>query len=186
MLFRSRPRMKATMTITVRRIAAGIAMVLAISGGPTAAQDARDADQSTTSVLVGRGLLDGMTFVGKIGPEDDQDLDDKLHFAAGQFWSTNCVACGYRPGPYRSHRVGDVVRFHGALQSADGGRFEYDGHVVGAQVDVRINWTQQRWYGDIERRLAFAGALSPAAPVPSVPALSAAGSSDASATCRRL
>jgi hypothetical protein len=175
--------MEGTMTIELRRIGAGIAVVLAILASPTAAQDARAADNSAASA---HGPLDGMSFVGKIGPEDNRDLDDELHFAAGQFWSTNCVACGYQPGTYWSRRVGDSIHFHGTLQSAEGGRFDYSGRVVGGQVDVRINWTQQRWYGDIERKLAFVGALAPAAPLPGVPALSTGRSSDASAQCRRL
>ena len=174
------------MGIALRRIGAGIAVVLAVLTSPTVAQDVREADKSAASALTGHGPLDGMSFVGKMGPEDNRDLDVELHFAAGQFWSTNCVACGYQAGPYWSRRVGDSIHFHGSLQSADGGSFDFSGRVVGAQIDVRINWTQKRWYGDIGRKLAFVGALAPAVPLQGAPALLTGRGSDASAQCRRL
>jgi hypothetical protein len=72
------------------------------------------------------------------------------------------------------------------LQRATGGRFDYSGQVVGVQIDVRINWIQQRWYGDVERKLAFVGSLAPTAPQSRDLALPAARSSDATAQCKRL
>lgn len=178
--------MEARMEVEFRRLGAGTAVVLAILASPTAAQDAREVDKTVASARTAQGPLDGMSFVGKIGPEDKPDLNDELHFAAGQFWSTNCVACGYQPGPYWSRRVGDDIHFHGALQSANGGRFDYTGRVVGGQINVHINWTQQRWYGDVERKLAFVGTLIPTSSLPGVPALPTGTGSDASAQCRRL
>ena len=119
------------MAIKLRRTVAFISVVFAILASSAAAQDVRVADNSAASAPAGQGPLDGMSFVGKIRPEDNRDLDDELHFAAGQFWSKNCVACGYQPGPYWSRKDGGNIHFHGALQSADGGRFDYSGRVVG-------------------------------------------------------
>ncbi|MEO5698833.1 MAG: hypothetical protein ABIQ60_17055 [Burkholderiaceae bacterium] len=174
------------MAIKLRRIGAGIAVVLAILASATTARDAVAADESAAPAPAAHGPLDGMSFVDKIGLKGNRDLEDELHFAAGRFWSVNCVACGYQPGPYWSRKVGDSIEFDGALESGGGGKFDYRGRVVGGQVDVRIIWTQQRWYGDIERELEFVGALVPAGPQPGLPALASGGSSDSKAQCRRL
>lgn len=186
MLFRHRPRMEAGVAIELRHIGAGIALVLVILAGSTAAQGSREAGEPVVAEPVGHGPLDGMSFIGKIGPEDNRDLDDELHFVAGQFWSSNCVACGYQPGAYWSRSVGDSIEFHGSLRSGGGGSFEFVGRVLGDQADVRIRWTQKRWYGDVERKLAFVGVLAPAAPSQGIAAVPAGSSADARPRCRRL
>ena len=111
---------------------------------------------------LGSGPLDGMVFVGRIGPEGNRDLDDELHFSDGQFWSTNCIRCGFRPGAYWVRTVGDRTRFQGKLFSADRGTFLYSGHVSGDRVEATISWTMRRWYWSIDRTLSFAGTLAPA------------------------
>lgn len=174
------------MAIEWRRFGVGITVVLAVVPGCVSAQNANELDKAAASAMVGRGPLDGMSFIGKIGPENSRDLDDGLHFAAGKFWSTNCFACGYQPGIYWTRRVGDSIQFHGTLQSADGGRFDYSGRVVGDRIDVHINWIQQRWYGDIERSLAFVGALTPAVTPQGVPEFPIGENSDERIQCRRL
>ncbi len=174
------------MAIELSHIGAGVALVLAILASPTAAQGAREAGEPVVAAPVGFGLLDGMSFIGKIGPEGNRDLDDELHFVAGQFWSTNCAACGYQPGTYWSRSVGDSIEFHGSLLSGDGGSFDFAGRVVGGQADVRIRWTQKRWYGNVERELAFLGALAPTTLSRGLPPLPAGSTADARPRCRRL
>jgi hypothetical protein len=174
------------MPIKWRRIGAGMALMFAIFANLAAAQGAGQPGDPAASAQAGRGPLDGMSFVGKIGPENNPDLDDELHFAGGQFWSTNCVACGYQPGVYWTRRIGDRIQFHGTLQSPDRGRFDFSGHVDGGQIDVHINWTQPRWYGDIERKLTFIGALATTAPPPGAAALPIGNGSQERAQCRRL
>ncbi len=174
------------MVFELRRIGAGAAIALAIFLSPTAAQDVGRSDDTAMSEKIGSGPLDGMSFVGKIGPEESRDLDDELHFVAGQFWSSNCVACGYKPGNYWTRTVGDSIQFRGSLQSSDRGKFEFSGRVEGERVFVSINWTQQRWYGDIVRKLAFVGALAPTASLKEVPFLQIGKGSVGGAQCRRL
>ena len=93
---------------------------------------------------VGRGPLDGMVFVGKIGPEGNPDKYDELHFSEGQFWSWQCTKCGFEPGNYWVRTVGDSLHFQGWLHSADRGKFQYAGRVVDGRIEVTINWTKKR------------------------------------------
>lgn len=174
------------MAIEWRHLEVGMALALAVLAYPAMAQSFNESDTFATSAPIGRGPLDGMSFVGKIGPEDKRDLDDELHFATGQFWSSNCLACGYQPGAYWTRRVGDSIQFQGSLPSADGGQFDYSGRVVGDHINVQINWTQQRWYGDVKRKLAFVGVLTPAATPQGVPAFPVGKNSEEGTQCRRL
>ena len=105
----------------------------------------------------GEGPLDGRVFVGRIGPAEDPDYDEELHFNEGLFWSKNCVPCGYPPAPYRSRRVGDEIRFRGELRNAAGTRFVYEGVVAGERAEAAARWTKARWYWTLERDLAFRG-----------------------------
>lgn len=109
-----------------------------------------------------QGPLDGMVFVGKIGPKGAPDLDDELHFQDGKFWSVNCIECGFQPGAYWVRRVGDAVRFRGEL-TGERGTLAYAGEVVGDRIEVSINWTKSRWYWRIDRELEFSGTFKPSA-----------------------
>lgn len=164
----------------------GMALAFAVLANPVLAQNSDEPERFTMSAPAGSGPLDGMSFVGKIGPEGKRDLDDELHFATGQFWSSNCLACGYQPGAYWTRGVGDSIQFQGSLPSADGGQFDYSGRVIGDQINVQINWTQQRWYGDVKRKLAFVGVRTPAATPQGVPTFSVAKNPGEGTQCRRL
>jgi len=131
-------------------------VVLALSIAAWLAQAAQSDDM--TAIEAGAsGPLDGMVFAGLIGPEDNRELDDELHFNNGRFWSKACLECGFQPGMYWSRRVGDEIHFRGTLRSDDRGNFDYEGVVDGDDVTVTIHWTKRRWYWTIDRRLAFRG-----------------------------
>lgn len=104
------------------------------------------------------GPLDGMVFAGKFGPEGNPDLDDELRFQDGKFWSSICVKCGFLPGDYWVRTVGDSILFRGEL-AGERGTFTYAGRIVDGEIDVAINWTNDRWYWSINRNLAFKGSL---------------------------
>lgn len=104
------------------------------------------------------GLLDGRVFQGKIGPRQKPDLEDKLIFNNGRFWSEICTQCGFAPGHYWTRKEGNSIHFRGELVG-DRGVFEYDGVVRGDHVQVSIRWTKERWYWTIERELGFQGEL---------------------------
>lgn len=111
------------------------------------------ADDKTAS-----GPLDGMIFVGKIGPKGNPDLDDELHFRDGKFWSDACTKCGFKPGEYWVRNVGNRIQFRGEL-TGDRGTFVYKGEIVDNNAKVSIGWTKSRWYWKIDRELEFSGKL---------------------------
>jgi hypothetical protein len=104
------------------------------------------------------GPLDGMVFVGKIGPKGNPDLDDELHFRDGKFWSAICTQCGFKPGDYWVRNVGNGIEFRGELVG-DRGTFHYRGAIVDGEANVSIGWTKSRWYWTIERELEFVGEM---------------------------
>lgn len=105
-----------------------------------------------------RGALDGLSFEGMFGPADgSSDRPDVLYFGDGQFWSKNCVPCGFLPGSYRAQQTDEGIRFEGMLESADRGRFLYTGLVKDGQLIAQINWRKERWYWTINKDFSFEG-----------------------------
>lgn len=102
-----------------------------------------------------RNLLDGMSFKGKF-----VNSPDVLYFNQGQFWSKNCVPCGFKPGEYWVREVGDEIHFKGTLQSDDRGQFHYTGVMRDGQIEATIAWHHKRWYWNIEREFQFIGELA--------------------------
>ncbi len=108
-----------------------------------------------------RAALDGMSFVGKLGPDGKPpDSDDILYFRDGQFWSKNCVPCGFRPGAYFVRFVDDGIEFQGEMESEDRGRFHYTGIVRNGQLTAEITWRKDRWYWSIDKAFRFEGKAS--------------------------
>ena len=103
-------------------------------------------------------LLDGRVFTGTIGPQENPDLSDSLHFSDGHFWSEACTRCGFLPGEYDAERTQKGIRFHGVLESDGRGRFEYEGLARDdGTIDVSIHWERRRWYWTSSREIAFHG-----------------------------
>ena len=106
---------------------------------------------------LGAGPLDGMIFVGEIGPADSPDFAEELHFNQGLMWSKMCMRCGFQPAPYWTRRVGDAIHVIGELTGASGSVFRYDGMIEGDRAEVTVRWTKARWYWRIDRTLVFRG-----------------------------
>lgn len=118
------------------------------------------ADSAKQSRPKASGPLDGMSFVGRIGPQGQPDLDDTIYFNDGQFWSAACTRCGFAPAPYWARRVGDAIEFRGTLESPERGVFTYVGVVRDGRLSTEINWRRDRWYWSIDRDLRFVGTLA--------------------------
>ena len=102
--------------------------------------------------------LDSRIFTGVIGPSENPDLKDSLHFSDGHFWSDICTRCGFVPGPYASERTKDGTRFTGVLESESRGQFEYNGLVRDdGTIQVSIRWVRKRWYWTSSREIVFQG-----------------------------
>lgn len=116
----------------------------------------------TSATAMADGALDGRVFSGKIGPVENPDLDDSLHFNDGYFWSDICTRCGFQPGRYTSTRTDDGIRFSGVLVSDSRGQFDYDGLVrADGTLSVTIRWERKRWYWTSQREIAFEGHEDP-------------------------
>ena len=93
------------------------------------------------------GLLDGRVFDGMIGPAENPDLQDSLHFDGGFFWSDICTRCGFLPGPYLAQSTAEGISFSGTLESESRGQFQYEGLVRDdGKIEVLIKWEKKRWY----------------------------------------
>lgn len=107
------------------------------------------------------GPLDGMSFEGIFRALDgSSESNDTIHFQKGRFWSGICIVCGFRPGAYWSRRVGDTIEFQGTLESAERGRFTYQGSIADGKIRIGINWRRERWYWTVDRDYEFVGRLT--------------------------
>lgn len=104
------------------------------------------------------GVLDGRAYSGMIGPVENPDLEDRLYFEDGHFWSDICTRCGFEPGLYETEEIAKGVRFTGTLESDSRGQFDYDGLVrEDGAIHVSITWERRRWYWTATREIAFVG-----------------------------
>lgn len=107
------------------------------------------------------GPLDGMVFVGTIGPAGREGLDDELHFNDGHMWSMRCLACGYQPAPYWVREADSRLLFRATLSKEGGSVFEYEGALAAPEMSAEVEWTKRRWYWRIERDLLLDASLAP-------------------------
>ena len=108
------------------------------------------------------GLLDGRSFGGMIGPAENPDLEDRLYFDEGHFWSEICTRCGFEPGEYLAQQTADGIVFSGVLESDSRGRFTYGGTVSkSGEIAVTIDWEKKRWYWTARREIVFRGKVLP-------------------------
>ena len=109
-------------------------------------------------MALGGGLLDGRVFNGMIGPAENPDLADSLHFDNGHFWSDICTRCGFVPGEYEAEETDGGIVFRGTLESESRGRFDYEGLAkADGTMRVAIRWERRRWYWTSRREIAFEG-----------------------------
>jgi len=116
---------------------------------------AKDRDQPGAAP----GSLDGMVFVGRVGPEGRANFDEELNFNNGYFWSKNCITCGYQPSIYWVRNVANGIEFQSELSREDGSRFHYRGRIADGRIEVKVQWTKHRWYWSINKTMTFHGKL---------------------------
>lgn len=119
-------------------------------------------DDRQSRAILGSGLLDGMTFVSKLGPVDQPaDVEDKLTFADGTFVSKECDRrCGYPPASYFVRRVKDKVEFVSESRCLrKDATLVWRGTVENGFIRGRLSWKASRWYWTIEKEFWFEGKL---------------------------
>lgn len=128
------------------------------------AGDAVEDSLETTGAVA--GPLDGMVFVGMLGP-DGQPLDtaDTFVFENGTFVSKECeLRCKYPPRPYFVRAAGDRMEFISETKCPyKDAWITWRGTVEGDRVSGQATWVVKRWYWTVEEVFDFEGRLVPEA-----------------------
>jgi hypothetical protein len=108
------------------------------------------------------GPLDGMTFVGALGPYGQpKDVEDVFVFENGSFVSKECeVRCQYPPRPYFIRKVDGKIEFVSETKCPyKDAKIVWRGTVDGNTLSGVATWTVRRWYWTVENRFEFSGKL---------------------------
>lgn len=110
----------------------------------------------------GNGPLDGMTFVGALGPDGKpKDIADRFVFANGTFVSEECeLRCKYPARPYYVRDAGDKTAFISETRCPyKDAKITWRGTVDGDTIKGESTWTVRRWYWTVENTFEFEGKL---------------------------
>ena len=116
--------------------------------------------ESASVSKTANGVLDGMTFKGRLGPSGaTPDVEDQWVFDNGMFVSQECERrCSYPPRPYFSRQVGTSTEFISVTECpGKDATIVWRGSVEGTSIRGVATWTMERWYWTIERTFAFEG-----------------------------
>lgn len=92
-------------------------------------------------------VLDGMVFVGHVGPVGQAaNGEDEIVFQDGLFLSTSCVKYGFGSAPYEASMKGDVIVFSATVKSPKHGQIDWHGMIRGEDIQASYTWTKERWY----------------------------------------
>ena len=110
----------------------------------------------------GKGPLDGMTFIGALGPDGKpKDIADKFVFANGTFVSKECeLSCKYPARPYYVRNTGGKTAFVSETKCPyKDAKIIWRGTVEGDTIKGVSTWTAKRWYWTVESNFEFEGRL---------------------------
>ena len=110
------------------------------------------------------GPLDGMTFVGMLGPDGKpKDIADTFVFENGTFVSKECeLRCKYPARPYFVRSDGDKTLFISETQCPyKDAKIIWRGTVDGDTITGESTWIVKRWYWTYEDTFEFEGKLAP-------------------------
>ena len=109
------------------------------------------------------GPLDGMTFVGALGPDGKpKDIPDSFVFENGTFVSKECeLKCKYPARPYFVRVNGEKTEFVSETQCPyKDAKIVWRGTVEGDTIKGKSTWVVKRWYWTVENTFEFEGKLS--------------------------
>ncbi|NNK95669.1 MAG: hypothetical protein HKP41_15065 [Desulfobacterales bacterium] len=93
------------------------------------------------------GILDGMVFVGHVGPKGGAANDvDEVYFQNGQFHSKSCNKYGFGSAPYSVSQDDNGIIFKAVTHSTKHGQIVWEGKVMGEEMEATSIWTKKRWY----------------------------------------
>ena len=139
----------------------GLPIVLLIIGmmpSGSVAENPADPGESVS------GPLDGLVFVGALGPEGKpMDRPDTFVFENGTFVSKECeLVCKYPPRPYFVREAGDRIEFISETKCPyKDAWITWRGTVEGDTVKGQATWVVKRWYWTLEDTFDFEARLVP-------------------------
>jgi len=126
------------------------------------ASDSNKDDPVDTSETVSSEILDGMTFIGELGPKGKPaDVKDTFVFEDGNFVSKECEArCKFPARPYFIRHVGNTIEFISETRCPyKDAKIIWRGSVDGKKIKGVYHWRSERWYWTIEKEFWFEGIL---------------------------
>ena len=132
--------------------------------GPNIAAGKNKAHKIENMAPVGdKGPLDGMEFVGKLGPEGKpKDVEDRFVFSDGTFVSKECeLRCDYPARAYFINKAGDETEFISNTKCPyKDAEITWHGTVQGNRISGTATWTVRRWYWTVTNTFEFEGQLN--------------------------
>ena len=153
---------KKITTIVFSSMGLFLMIILCVLAMPAWSSDQTNGNASEMSGATGTAILDGLTFVGALGPEGKPaDVEDTFVFEDGKFVSKECEErCKFPASPYFTRHVGETIEFVSRTECPyKKAELVWKGTVVGDTIKGVINWTSERWYWTIKKDLWFEGKL---------------------------
>jgi len=144
-----------SLIILVTLAAGGWSFQMHAAGSDAAANDA-------TSPESGTGPLDGMKFIGALGPDGKpKDVEDSFVFENGTFVSKECeLRCKYPARPYFVRQNGTKTDFISETKCPyKDAKIIWRGTVEGDTIKGKSTWVVKRWYWTVENTFEFEGKL---------------------------
>ena len=148
--------MKKESTLAVSRLIT-VTIVVACWSGSLHATDSSSVDGDIS------GPLDGMTFIGALGPDGKpKDIPDTFVFENGTFVSKECeLNCKYPARPYFVRVNGTKTEFISETQCPyKDAKIVWRGTVDGDTIKGKSTWVVKRWYWTVENTFEFEGKLT--------------------------
>ena len=127
---------------------AAFAVLIAGAAISLGARSAAEADRIDAIETTGPGPLDGMVFVGLLGPEGKpKDVPDTFVFQDGTFLSKECeLRCDYPARAYSATQSGTGWEFSSTTRCPyKDATIEWRGTIEGDRVTGMATWTMKRW-----------------------------------------
>lgn len=140
-------------------IALLIAVTVVLAGWSDSLQ-ATDSESVNADIS---GPLDGMTFIGALGPDGEpKDIPDTFVFENGTFVSKECeLNCKYPARPYFVRVDGTKTEFISETQCPyKDAKIVWRGTVDGDTIKGKSTWVVKRWYWTVENTFEFEGKLA--------------------------
>ena len=128
----------------------------------TFASDTDSTGNSNVAQNVESGPLDGMVFIGSLGPDGQpKDVLDTFVFENGTFVSKECeLRCKYPARPYYVRTNGSKTEFISESQCPHkDAKIVWRGTVENGQIKGKSTWVVKRWYWTVENTFEFEGKL---------------------------